>query len=378
MVSRQAPPPYPLPPYPPFPPPHTQPFCPTTALDVCSADEHYEPGRPNVLATLIPQTDTKQMAFFAFSDFDNSTRLHYTVAARPDNVQVFTVSIALNGTSGALLAASPVALPAGLDASGITYVVTYAGTVYVAFATGALLAVNPATGAVTAQIQVAPASAGLTLTLGSGFDRTTGTFFANANGPSGGFYLVSYSIAANTSAVVGPLPAAPGTGGGGGARVDSAVASIPVYPPAGGGGGDGVRLLEMRTSPDAPFLFMAWLDPSTGVSTLLDQPSDWYEAFDIDPNIFPDQWPGSQRRVWSWDPVDLRFWAKMYDECGTQVSGGGGGAVVGGSTTTDCDENEAIVSLQPFASGEDFWYVFVEPVEPELTQMVWVWTDVVH
>ncbi len=88
------------------------------------------------------------------------------------------------------------------------------------------------------------------------------------------------------------------------------------------------------------------------------------------------QWPGSQRRVWSWDPVDLRFWAKMYDECGTQVSKGGQG--LGGSTTTDCDENEAIVSMQPFAPGEDFWYVFVEPIEPELTQMVWVWTNVVN
>ena len=49
-------------------------------------DEHYEAHRPFVIATLIPQTTTSEMNFYAYSDFDNVTRRHYTLAPRMDGV----------------------------------------------------------------------------------------------------------------------------------------------------------------------------------------------------------------------------------------------------------------------------------------------------
>ena len=61
--------------------------------------------------------------------------------------------------------------------------------------------------------------------------------------------------------------------------------------------------MEMRTSPLFPWLFMAWLDPLTGNSTEVPLPDQSYENYDIDPEIFPEQWPGSTRRVWAYDPV---------------------------------------------------------------------------
>ncbi len=35
--------------------------------------------RPNVIATLIQQTDTALMNFSAYSDFDTNSRYHYTL-----------------------------------------------------------------------------------------------------------------------------------------------------------------------------------------------------------------------------------------------------------------------------------------------------------
>lgn len=63
-------------------------------------------------------------------------------------------------------------------------------------------------------------------------------------------------------------------------------------------------------------------------------------------------------------PAYLRRWFKLYDECGQ---------------ADDCDENESIVYLEWAGSGDgkDYvdWYVAVEPIEPEMTQLTWVWAD---
>jgi hypothetical protein len=235
-------------------------------------DEHYEFGRPVVLATLIPQTTTDQMNFFAYSDFDNSTRTHYTLAARPGNLnQVFAVSIAPNGTSGTLLSSANVNFPPSAG-TNVTYLFAYEGVVYVSFSTGLLVSVNPATGAVLNSTQMFPASSGLYDTLACAFDRSTGTFYANAIG--NGFFLHTINVVTGATTMVGPMPAAPGTGGSGGSRVDNAVASMVVYPNLADT--SDVRLLELRFSNDAPFEFFAWLYPN-GTSSQLPMPSDFYD-----------------------------------------------------------------------------------------------------
>lgn len=335
------------------------PFCPTTALDVCSLDEHYEIGRPHVLATLIEQTVTASMNFYAYSAFDNETRSHYTLAARTLNGdalnQLFTVSIAMNGTSGSLVATSEVVFPPSAAQADVTYIFTYAGLVYISFSTGTLLAVAPQTGAVVSTLSFLPA--GMAGSLASSFDATTGTFWANALGADG-FYLTSTLVTSNASTptVVGPLPPTPTTGAGpNNTRQDAAVAQLIVRPPGGGAAAD-FRILELRTSPLFPFLFFAFIDPVSGVSKEVPFPDEFYLNFDIDPNVFPDQWPGSRNRVWDFDSVNQRGWFKMYDECGG---------------VDDCDENEAIVYFTTDPASEDFFYVAVEPVEPELTQLIW-------
>ena len=340
------------------------PFCPTTSLDVCAMDEHYEIGRPHILATLIPQTTTADMNFFAYSAFDNSTRLHYTLAARTLNGdavnQLFTVSIAMNGTSGALVATSEVVFPQSAAQADITYLFTYNGLVYISFKSGALLAVSPQTGAVTDTITYLPP--GMVGSLACSFDVATATFWANAEGTDG-FYLTSTSVATNATSKVGPLPPTPTTGAGpNNAREDSAVAQLIIRPPptdARGAAGD-LRILELRTSPLFPWLFFAYIDPVTGASTEVPFPDEWYEDWDIDPNVFPTQWPGSQRRVWDFDSVNQRGWFKFYDECGG---------------VDDCDENETIIYFTTNPESEEFFYVAVEPVEPQLTQLLWTPTS---
>jgi hypothetical protein len=259
------------------------PFCPTTALDVCTADEHYELGRPHVIATLIPQTDTADMDFSTttFSSWDNSTRSHYTLAARlvggaPLN-QLFTVYIAPNGTSGALLATAEVTLPAGIAQADLTYLFVYNGSVWVATQQGALLPINPTTGVVGSAIALLPPAAGLVDTRAAAFDAQGAVFYANAVG-TGGFFVHSYNLATRTvGPPVGPLPATSGTAAGpGGVREDTAVATLPVYRPAASGGG--FRLMEMRTSPVEPWIWMAFMDPTTGNTTEIELPVDWYQV----------------------------------------------------------------------------------------------------
>ena len=43
---------------------------------------------------------------------------------------------------------------------------------------------------------------------------------------------------------------------------------------------------------------------------------DW----EIDPQVFPTQWAGSQRRVWSYDYVNNYAWFKFYDEVPMRVA----------------------------------------------------------
>jgi hypothetical protein len=79
-----------------------------------------------------------------------------------------------------------------------------------------------------------------------------------------------------------------------------------------------MRLMEMRNSPDEPFLFMAWLDPVSGASTVIPLPDEWYLNWEVDPQYLPTQWAGSTRRVWGYDPINQFAWFKLYDECGGQ------------------------------------------------------------
>jgi hypothetical protein len=310
------------------------PLCPTTALDVCTLDEHYELGRPHVIATLIPQTPTEEMDFSqtTFSAWDNSTRSHYTLASRVVGgepfTQLFTVYIAPNGTSGGLVSSVEVQLPGGVAPADIRYVFTHGGTVYLATAAAELYPIAPATGALGNATALLPPNSELVDTRAATFDAQSGTFYVNALGASGSHYLHSYNVATGVAgAPVGPLPATPNTdAGGGGVRVDDAVATLPVYRPAADGGG--FRLLEMRVSPLFPWIFMAFLDPSTGNSTEIPLPDQWYQDYDIDPEIFPTQWAGSTRRVWDYDPVQQCAWFKLYDECGGN---------------DDCDEDETVV-----------------------------------
>ena len=123
-------------------------------------DEHYESGRPYVLATLIPQTTTSEMNFFAYSDFDNTTRFHYTLAAKPGQVQLFTTYIAPNGTSGNLVHSADVTLPADVAVTAITYLFTYQGLVYVSATEGQLVVLDPKTGNVLKEVQMLPANGG--------------------------------------------------------------------------------------------------------------------------------------------------------------------------------------------------------------------------
>jgi hypothetical protein len=66
---------------------------------------------------------------------------------------------------------------------------------------------------------------------------------------------------------------------------------------------------------------------------------------------------------WSYDPQNNYAWFKMYDECG--------------GSGDDCDEDETIVALLWVPPVYVDFYVAVEPIEPELTQMIWIWTNVV-
>jgi hypothetical protein len=277
-------------------------------------------------------------------------------------VQLFTVSIALNGTSGALVNSVSVSIPDPEGVKQIAYFFTYNSLAYLTFIDGTLMVISPSTGAILSTTAMVPPSAGLMDGRGSTFDPSTGIFYANAQG-SDGFYLHSFNVVTNATTKLGPLPPAPGTAGPNNARVDSTLASMVVYPPAGLN--VPMRLIEMRNSSDFPYLFLAWLDPANGTSTQIAMPNEWYDNWDIDPNIFPDQWPGSERRVWSVDPVDNLVWFKLYDECG-------------GSTTSDCDENELVAYLEWMPGDYVDFYVAVEPIEPELTQLIWVWTNVVH
>ena len=318
------------------------PLCPTTALDVVSLDEHYELGRPHILATLIEQTPTAEMNFQAYSAFDNSTRSHYTLAARAVGGEatnsLFTVIITANGTSGSLSATSTIVFPPTAAQADITYFFTNNGIVYIAFRTGILLSVSPSTGSVNASTYL---PAGLIGTLACVFDAQSRTLYANALG-SGGSFLTSFSVATMTSgATVGPLPATPNTGAGpNGERIDVAVAQLAVRSPATAP----LRLMELRTSIDFPWIFMAFLDPVSGNSTEIALPDDWYKMWDIDPEIFPEQWLGSTHRVWDYDPVNNRAWFKLYDEC---------------DQADDCDEDESIVYLQWATGCEKMKYLYI-------------------
>lgn len=329
------------------------PFCPTTALDVCTMDEHYEVGRPHVIATLIPQTDTADMAFFAYSAFDNATRLHYTLAPRvvagAPFTQLFTVFIELNGTSGHQVGEGvEVALPGA--AADITYFFTHQGAAYVTFSGGVMYALNPSTGAVGNATHLLPAGSQLVDTRASVFDEKTGTLFTNSKGvaPSGasGYFLHSFNVGTGVAgAVVGPLGPTPTTDSNpGGLRADDAVATLAVYPPASVDPTQALRLMEMRTSPLFPWIFMAWLNPVTGNSTEIPLPDEWYQNWDIDPEVYPEQWPGSQRRVWAYDPITQQAIFKLYDECG--------GA-------DDCSEDETVATLQWVPPEYVDWFVCV-------------------
>lgn len=177
-----------------------------------------------------------QMGFFAYSAWDNSTRMHYTLAARQDGAvaknQLFSLQIALNGTAGTLIGESSfVDFPAPLTQADITYLFTDGGLVFIAFAQAVLLTVSPATGAVLNVTSLLPPADGNPVDgLASAFDDRTGTFYVNAVG-TGGLYLHSFNVKSRTTSLVGPLPPAPGTAGQGGERVDQAVASMAVYPP---------------------------------------------------------------------------------------------------------------------------------------------------
>ena len=342
------------------------PFCPTTALDVCTADERYEVGRPHVIATLIPQTETALMDFSTttFSAWNNASRLHYTFVAREvagePLYQLFTVFIALNGTSGGLVSTVQVALPASPPITGadITYAFTFGSSLFLATRFGQLVAIDPRSGLVGNVTSTFNASAGLVGTRASAFDASTGNFYVNAVGDGGGYFLTSVNVATGViGPTVGPLPATPGADAGpGGVRDDQVVATLAVYPPDNGE----FTLLEMRTSPVAPWIFMATLDPVTGQSKQLPLPDEWYKNWDIDPEIYPEQWPGSSRRMWDYDPIQNYAWFKLYDEC---------------DQADDCSEDEAIVYLEWSKGDYVDWYVAVEPIEPEMTQLTWVWTD---
>jgi hypothetical protein len=73
------------------------------------------------------------MNFFAYSDFDNTTRRHYTLAARTQGNTLFTTYVAPNGTAGALLGQADVTFPSTVTQTDITYLFTYNGNVYVSF-----------------------------------------------------------------------------------------------------------------------------------------------------------------------------------------------------------------------------------------------------
>lgn len=201
------------------------PFCPTTALDVVAIDEHFEDTPDVVLATLIPQTTTAEMNFLAYSDFDNTTRHHFTLAARPDLTQIFTVSVAMNGTAGTLVGQADVMFPATLNLDQITYLFTDSGYVYVAFADSTVVQIQPKTGAILSTFSIVPTQGQVVDSYGSAFDHKTGTFYVNAQGDAG-FYLHTYNVRTKAYTNVGPLPAAAGTAGPTGARVDNTIASV--------------------------------------------------------------------------------------------------------------------------------------------------------
>ena len=323
------------------------PLCETTSLDVCSIDEHYEPGRPFVLATLVAPLDTQVMGFSAFGYFDNATRAHYTLAARKEGAlpltQLWTVAVAANGTAGTLAAADGVivTLPPELPQEDIVYVFAQHSVVYLVFAQGVVLGVAPASGAVVSNATFLAAGKGLAATTAAGFDSAAGVFWTNVIGPDG-MFLASLALASGATTFIGPLPPTPGADTGpDGARLETAVATIPVYPPPQMGFGPAVRMLELRTSPEAPWILLVTMDAATGNVTEVPLDLDWWKDWDIDSEIVP-QWPGSTHRVWSYDPTTNYLWIKMYDECGGN---------------DDCDENETILYLQWAQPGYVYWLV---------------------
>ena len=58
----------------------------------------------------------------------------------------------------------------------------------------------------------------------------------------------------------------------------------------------------------------------------------------------------------------------MYDECGGDSS--------------DCTEDETVLYIDwytdDFGRNVTYWDVAVEPIEPQLTQMIWIDTNVTH
>lgn len=341
-------------------------------------DEHYEKGRPTVLATLIPMTNTAEMNFPSWSAYEPASGgdqggLHYTLAARATTNELFTVSISPNGLNGSIVSTAVVTFPASAPPpANIVYFFVRNGYVYVAFTTGLVVQITPATGAIVGSFSILSGTdVTAQLTLSSAFDPVSGIFYSNVVSAQDGnsYYLASKNIDHNATPAgyLGPLGPTGGVEKKGTPREDVAIASLPVYTPPIDGMNDTFLLLEMRNSMDAPFLYMAWLDPVSGNSTEVPLPDDWYLDWELDPMIFPSQWPGSQHRVWSFDPINNYAYFKLYDECG--------------GTSSDCDEDESVVYMeyQKTIFGNDtYWDVAVEPIEPQLTQMIWVDTNVTH
>ena len=50
----------------------------------------------------------------------------------------------------------------------------------------------------------------------------------------------------------------------------------------------------------------------------------------------------------------------------------------GGTNDDDCPENEALVALAWVPPVPADFYVAVEPIEPQLTQLIWTYTNVIN
>ncbi len=195
-----------------------------------------------------------------------------------------------------------------------------------------------------------------------------------------------------------------------------------------------MQLMEMRNSPDYPFLFMAWLDPVSGNSTVIPLPDDWY-LVRPKPATSVARMQVQAPRGWCMTTrasccVTHLLVMRRTGRSTRRYSPPSGPAppVVCGRTTTststrgsscttrfvpghvvlvaapsmvflqktdvpcpvsrlrfqcggegdDCDENESLVALAWVPPVDVDWYVAVEPVEPQLTQMVWTYTNVIN